>query len=59
MKHKASAVQKEKNSKKKVSGKTGWRCEACGHIHYGDEPLDECPFCTYPNHAFTKVGQQE
>jgi acyl-CoA dehydrogenase len=59
MKHKASTVQKEKNSKKGVSGKTAWRCETCGHIQYGNEPPDECPYCTFPNHAFKEVGKQE
>ncbi len=29
-----------------------WRCRICGHIHYGDEPPDECPVCFFPGTAF-------
>ena len=32
-----------------------WRCKICGHMHYGDEPPDECPVCRFPNSAFKKV----
>jgi acyl-CoA dehydrogenase len=35
--------------------KTAWRCRMCGHIHYGDEPPDECPYCFFPKSAFKKV----
>lgn len=38
-----------------MSGKTAWRCSMCGHIHYGDEPPDECPFCFFPGNAFKKI----
>lgn len=29
-----------------------WRCGICGHIHYGEEPPDECPVCFFPGTAF-------
>jgi len=32
-----------------------WRCRICGHIHFGDEPPDECPVCKYPKGAFKEV----
>lgn len=35
--------------------KTAWRCRMCGHIHYGEEPPDECPYCFFPKTAFKKV----
>jgi acyl-CoA dehydrogenase len=37
------------------SGSTAWRCRICGHVHYGNEPPDECPYCFYPKSAFKKV----
>ncbi len=42
-----------------MEGKTAWRCRMCGHIHYGDEPPEECPFCFFPNTAFKKVWPRE
>ena len=36
-------------------GATVWRCRICGHVHYGDEPPDECPYCFFPKSAFKKV----
>jgi len=36
-------------------GATVWRCRICGHVHYGDEPPDECPYCFLPKSAFKKV----
>ncbi|MFX0100385.1 MAG: acyl-CoA dehydrogenase family protein, partial [Candidatus Hodarchaeota archaeon] len=32
-----------------------WRCRICGHVHYGDEPPDECPYCRFPKSAFKQV----
>nr|MDO8117797.1 acyl-CoA dehydrogenase family protein [Candidatus Sigynarchaeota archaeon] len=32
-----------------------YRCRICGHMHYGDEPPDECPICKFPKSAFKKV----
>ena len=31
---------------------TAWRCTACGYIHRGTEPPDECPVCGSPKSAF-------
>ena len=59
MKQKTSAVQKGGKTDKKISGKTGWRCETCGHIHYGDEPSDKCPHCLSALAAFKEVGSEE
>ncbi len=36
-------------------GTTVWRCRICGHVHYGDEPPDDCPYCFYPKSAFKKA----
>jgi acyl-CoA dehydrogenase len=38
-----------------VGGKA-WRCRMCGHVHYGDDPPQECPYCFYPKTAFKAVG---
>jgi acyl-CoA dehydrogenase len=32
-----------------------WRCRICGHVHYGEEPPEECPSCFFPKTAFKKV----
>jgi acyl-CoA dehydrogenase len=32
-----------------------WRCRICGHVHYGKEPPEECPYCFFPKTAFKKV----
>jgi acyl-CoA dehydrogenase len=37
------------------AGTTAWRCRICGHVHYGDEPPEECPYCFFPKTAFKKV----
>ena len=34
---------------------TAWRCQVCGHVHYGDEPPEECPYCFFPKTAFKEV----
>jgi acyl-CoA dehydrogenase len=36
--------------------KTAWRCTMCGHVHYGDEAPDQCPYCFFPAAAFKKVS---
>ncbi len=38
-----------------MKGKTAWKCRMCGHIHYGDEAPEECPYCFFPKTAFKKV----
>lgn len=35
-------------------GTVMWRCPVCGHIHYGDEPLEECPYCFVGGKGFKK-----
>ena len=52
MKHRDSSV--EKNFEKDISDMTAWRCEACGHIDYGYETSEGCPYCFYPDNAFNK-----
>jgi len=32
-----------------------WRCRMCGHIHYGKEPPEECPYCFFPKTAFKQI----
>ena len=36
-------------------GKSAWRCRMCGHMHYGDKPPEECPYCFFPASAFKQV----
>ena len=38
------------------SGQKAWRCRMCGHVHYGDQPPDECPYCFFPQRAFKAVA---
>ena len=52
MKNRDSSV--EKNFEKDISDMTAWRCEACGHIDYGYETSEGCPYCFYPDNAFNK-----
>ncbi|MGM0417850.1 MAG: acyl-CoA dehydrogenase family protein [Thermodesulfobacteriota bacterium] len=35
-----------------------WRCMMCGHVHYGDEPPEECPYCFFPKGAFKAPGEK-
>ena len=39
-----------------VPGTTAWRCRICGHVHYGEEAPEECPYCFYPKTAFKKMA---
>ncbi|SHK07781.1 acyl-CoA dehydrogenase [Desulfatibacillum alkenivorans DSM 16219] len=32
-----------------------WRCRMCGHVHYGDEAPESCPYCFFPKSAFKKT----
>jgi len=32
-----------------------WRCPVCGHIHYGSEAPEECPYCFVSGKGFKKV----
>lgn len=44
---------------KQYKNKKAWRCRMCGHIHYGEEPPEECPYCFFPATAFKKVWPVE
>jgi len=35
--------------------KTAWRCRICGHVHYGSEAPEHCPYCFFPATAFKKI----
>jgi len=59
MKNDASVVKKGGKTDKEKSGKTAWRCENCGKVHYSDEPSDECPYCLFPYKPFKQVGSEE
>jgi acyl-CoA dehydrogenase len=37
------------------SGQKAWRCRICGHVHYGDEAPETCPYCFFPRSAFKEV----
>ncbi len=37
------------------AGKAIWRCRICGHVHYGDEAPEECPYCFFPKTAFKEI----
>lgn len=32
-----------------------WRCRICGHVHYGDSPPEECPYCFFPDKVFKEI----
>ncbi|MFP4474141.1 MAG: acyl-CoA dehydrogenase family protein [Desulfatibacillaceae bacterium] len=36
-------------------GKKAWRCRMCGHVHYGDEAPEQCPYCFFPTGAFVGI----
>jgi acyl-CoA dehydrogenase len=38
------------------AGQSAWRCRICGHVHYGDEAPDECPYCFFPKSAFKEMA---
>jgi acyl-CoA dehydrogenase len=38
---------------------TVWRCRMCGHIHHGNEPPEECPYCFFPASAFKQVWPKQ
>jgi acyl-CoA dehydrogenase len=45
-------VHLEKDTLNLEPGQSAWRCRICGHVHYGPEPPEECPYCFYPGSAF-------
>jgi acyl-CoA dehydrogenase len=34
---------------------TAWRCQICGHVHYGEEAPEQCPYCFFPKASFKKI----
>lgn len=60
MKRKDSSVSKgkvsEKNCEEDILDMDEWRCEACGHIDYGYETSEGCPYCFCPDNAFQKLA---
>lgn len=51
-------LMREKKFEDAVSAGQGiWRCRMCGHVHYGDAPPDECPYCFFPKTAFKQYQQ--
>jgi len=40
----------------KVNTEKVWRCRICGHVHYGENPPDECPYCFFPDKAFKEIA---
>ena len=61
MKHRDSSIRKgkvsetpDKNFEEEISDIIAWRCESCGHIDYGYETSEGCPYCFYPDNAFKK-----
>ncbi len=34
---------------------TAWRCKICGHVHYGKEAPEQCPYCFFPKASFKKT----
>ncbi|GAB4307491.1 MAG: acyl-CoA dehydrogenase family protein [Promethearchaeota archaeon] len=46
----------ERDAKEGIPTKKAWRCRICGHVHYGDEPPEKCPYCRFPRSAFKLVA---
>ncbi len=38
---------------------SAWRCAMCGHIHSGDGPPEECPYCFAAQGAFHRIWPPE
>jgi acyl-CoA dehydrogenase len=45
----------EKDTVNQAPRQAAWRCRICGHVHYGAEPPEECPYCFFPQKAFKAV----
>src|SRR6056297_470603 len=37
---------------------TAWRCRMCGHVHYGEDPPEQCPYCFFPKTAFKNTAEK-
>jgi acyl-CoA dehydrogenase len=48
-------VHLERDPADLAPGERIWRCRICGHIHYGKEAPDECPYCFFPQKAFKEI----
>jgi len=42
-------------SSKSEQNAARWRCRICGHVHRGEEPPEECPYCFFPGSAFKRT----
>jgi acyl-CoA dehydrogenase len=49
------AIHLDKDTVNTEPGQSAWRCRICGHVHYGEEPPEECPYCFFPQSAFKRV----
>ena len=46
----------EEVNQPEVEESTAWRCKICGHVHYGKEAPEQCPYCFFPKASFKKTG---
>ena len=43
------------DSDEKKDNVFAWRCPVCGHVHYGEDAPEECPYCFVKGKGFKKV----
>jgi acyl-CoA dehydrogenase len=43
-------------SEEKMVSAAAWRCRMCGHVHHGNEPPAQCPYCFVASTAFKRIG---
>ena len=36
-----------------------WICEVCGHVHYGEKALKECPVCKHPQEYQSRLNSKK
>jgi acyl-CoA dehydrogenase len=48
-------IHREMDPLEATDDQKAWRCRMCGHVHYGDEAPEECPYCFFPQSAFKEV----
>lgn len=51
------ALHREVDPLEAKTGQKVWRCRICGHVHYGDEPPEQCPYCFFPGTAFKAIEE--